>query len=134
MFSCEYGGKRKITCFEEHLRKAASIICYFDTINVNQPGFCTTYSFKTVSEQKYKHILKNHDSQKNQINIYIYIYMYYYEIPWFYRDLKSENLCFLNLYVVLAGRILALSLEVMLSHPKWGTKHLYNSKGFSIVL
>ena len=31
--------------------------------------------------------------------------MFYYEIPWFYQDFKSENLCFLYLYSVHAVRI-----------------------------
>ena len=60
--------------------------------------------------------------------------MFYYVIPWFYQDFKSENLCFLNLYSVHAARILDLSLEIMLSPPKWETKHFYNSKGFSFML
>ena len=59
--------------------------------------------------------------------------MLYHEIRWFYQDFKSENLCFLNLFSVHAERILDLSLEVMLSPPKWVTKHLYNSKGFSFM-
>ena len=46
---------------------------------------------------------------------------------------KSENLCFLNLYSVHAPRILGLSLEIRLSPPKSGTKHLFNSKGFSLM-
>ena len=41
--------------------------------------------------------------------------MFYYEIPWFYQDFKSENLCFLYLYSVHAVRILDLSL---LDHVK----------------
>ena len=53
-------------------------------------------------------------------------------IPWFYQDFKSENLCFLNLFSVHAARILGLSLE-MLSPLKWGTKHLYNSKEYSLI-
>ena len=44
--------------------------------------------------------------------------MFYYEMPWFYQDLKSENLCFLNLYSVHSAKILDLSLEVILSPPK----------------
>ena len=54
VFSCEYCGIFKITCFEEHLQTAASMIrCYFDTINLKQSGFCTTYSLKIlVSEGK----------------------------------------------------------------------------------
>ena len=59
-----------------------------------------------------------------------------YEISWFYHDFKNGNLCFSNLhcslYQVLAARILDLSLDVMLSSPKWGPKHLYNSKGLSL--
>ena len=43
--------------------------------------------------------------------------MFYYEIPWFYQDFKSKNLCFLNLCSVHATRILSLSLEVTLSPP-----------------
>ena len=57
--------------------------------------------------------------------------MFYYEIQWFYQDFKSENLCFLDLYSVHTARILDLLLEILLSPPKWGTKHLYNFKGFS---
>ena len=47
----------------------------------------------------------------------------------FYQDFKSENMCW-NLYTVYAGRTLDLSLEIILSPPKWGPKHLRNSKGF----
>ena len=46
--------------------------------------------------------------------------MFYYEIPRFYQDFKSENLCFLNLYSVHAARILDLPLQIMLSPPKCG--------------
>ena len=53
--------------------------------------------------------------------------MFYYEIPWFYRDFKKENLFFISEPV----RMLSLSLEVMLIPPKCGTKHLY--KGFSFM-
>ena len=53
--------------------------------------------------------------------------MFYYEIPWFYRDFKKENLFFKSEPV----RMLSLSLEVMLIPPKCGTKHLY--KGFSFM-
>ena len=60
--------------------------------------------------------------------------MFHYETPWFYQDFKSENLCFLNLYSFHAARILDLSLDVILSPPKRGTKHLYNSQGFSFKL
>ena len=55
VFPSEYCGIFKITCFEEHLQTAASISCYFDTINLKQSGFCRTYSFKVlVSERKYR--------------------------------------------------------------------------------
>ena len=57
--------------------------------------------------------------------------MFYYKIPWFYQYFKNENLYFLNSYSVHAARILDLSLEIMLSPPKRGMKHFYNSKGFS---
>ena len=41
---------------------AASIRCYFGTINQKQSSFCTTYSFKTVvSEPKGKNNLKKND-------------------------------------------------------------------------
>ena len=55
--------------------------------------------------------------------------MFFYKICWFYQDLKSENLFFLNLRSVCTARILGLSLQIMLSPPKGGTKDLYNSKG-----
>ena len=42
----------------------------------------------------------------------------YYEIPWFYQDFKSENLCFLNLYSVHTARMLDMSQQIMLSPPK----------------
>ena len=55
-----------ITCFEEHPRTAASIICYFDTINLKESGFWTTYSFKIfVSDPMHKNNLKHRESQKN---------------------------------------------------------------------
>ena len=59
--------------------------------------------------------------------------MFYYEITWFYQNFKRENLCFLNLYSVHTATILKLSLEIILSLPKCGTKHLYNSKVFSFM-
>ena len=90
-------------------------------INLKQSGFCRTYSFKIlVSEQKYKNNLKNFESQKKKkkkmfyhSHIYNTYVMFYYEIPWFYQDFKSENLCSVH-----AGRILDLSLEIMFSPPK----------------
>ena len=61
-------------------------------------------------------------------NVYV---MFYQEIPWFYQDFKFV---FLNMYSGHTVRILDLSLKVMLSPPKLGAKHLYNSKGFSFRL
>ena len=47
---------------------AASIRCYFDTINLEQSGFRTTFSFKIlVSERKYKNDLTNGESQKQNL-------------------------------------------------------------------
>ena len=90
----------KIMYFEVYLRTAAFIRCYFDKINLTQSEFCTTSSFKIlVSERKYKNNLKNRESHKNifySSHGYVYV-MFYYEIPLFYQDFKSENLCFLNL-------------------------------------
>ena len=118
MLSCEYCGIFKITCFEENLIMAASIRRYFDTINLMQSGFCTTYSFKIlISERKYKNKSQKLSISKRTFTIIIYI-MFYYKIPWFCQDFKSENLWFLNLYSVHAARILDLSLEIMLSPPK----------------
>ena len=65
MFSCQRCGIFKIKCLEEHLRTAAYIRRYFDTINLKQSGFGTTYSFKIlVSERKYENNLKNGEFQK----------------------------------------------------------------------
>ena len=120
MFSNGYCRIFKITCFdfEEHLWPSASIRCYLDTINLKQSGFCTTYSFKILvselgdiifpcSERKCINNLKNLEFLKQKIIIQILdVYMmFYYEIPWFYQDFKSENLCFLNPYWVDAARI-----------------------------
>ena len=56
-------------------------------------------------------------------NSYTYVYgIFDYEIPWFYQDFKSENLCFLNLNSVHAEGILDLSPDIILSCPK-GTIH-----------
>ena len=79
---------------------AASIRCYFDTINLEQSGFCTTFSFKIlVSERKYKNNLINCESQKQNLlqfsyilyNIYV---MFYYKIFWFCQDLKVKICAF----------------------------------------
>ena len=74
VFSCEYCGIFKINCFEEHLRTAVSIRCYFDRISLKQSGFFTTYSFKIlVSEQSYKNNVKNCESKKKIFTILMYI-------------------------------------------------------------
>ena len=77
VFSCEYCGIFKITYFEEHLRRAAFIRCYFDTINQKKSGFCTANSFRIlVSEQKYKKkIWKIVNLKKFFYNSHIYIFM-----------------------------------------------------------
>ena len=69
VLSCEFCGifNRifKITCCEEHLRTAASIRCFFDTIYLRQSSFCTTYSYKIlISERKCENNLKNCESKK----------------------------------------------------------------------
>ena len=106
MFSGEYSTTFRITCFEEHLRKAASTRCYSDTINLTQSSSCATYSFKIlVSERKYINNLKNCESRKKKqqqqqqqqfsytvYNIYVIIYN---GTPWFYQDFKSGNPRFL---------------------------------------
>ena len=59
LFSCECKEIFKNICFEEHMRTASSIRCYFDTINLKQSGFCATCSIKVlVSEWIYKNNLK----------------------------------------------------------------------------
>ena len=50
------------------------------------------------------------------------------------KILNVKICVFLNLYSVHAARMLDLSLEIILSLPTWGTKQLYNSKGFSFIL
>ena len=126
VFSFEYCQIFNITCFEEHLQKAASIKCYFGTINLKQCGFCTTYYIKIlVSERKYKNNLKNREPQKKNFFSYIDIYIYnalQWNLVVFPRFWKWKSVFFLYLY-----SILNLSLEIMLSPSKWGTKHLYNS-------
>ena len=66
---------------------------------------------------------KNREPEKKKkknynFHRYDFYVMFYYEIPWFYQDFKSENLCSSNLYSVHAARILNLSLEVILNPPK----------------
>ena len=92
-FSYEYCRMFKITRSEEHLRTAASIRCYFDTMNLQRSGFCTTHSFNIlVSEGKIKVISKIVNLKKRK-KILIHE-LFYYKIPWFYQDCKSENPCF----------------------------------------
>ena len=59
--------------------------------------------------------------------------MFYYEIWWFCQGLKSENLCFLNLFSVLGVRMLDLSLEIRLNPSKERRKDLHNSESFSFI-
>ena len=81
MFSCKYCGIFKITCFEEHLRTAASIRCSFDTINLKQCGFCTTYFLKILFvERKYKNNLKTRESQKKKKRKITVSYIHIYNI------------------------------------------------------
>ena len=60
------------------IRTAASIKCYFDTINLKQSYFCTTYSFKIlVSERNIKIISKIVNlKKKKEITILIYCIRY----------------------------------------------------------
>ena len=39
--------------------------------------------------------------------------MFYFEIPWLCKNFKGENLCFLNLHLLHAVRIMGLSLEMI---------------------
>ena len=52
MFSYEYCGIFKTIRFEEHMRAAASIRCYFDKINLKQSGFCITYCYKILVSER----------------------------------------------------------------------------------
>ena len=118
MFSCEYCRILKITCFEKHLRTAASVRCYFDKIILKQSGF---WFFK-------KFLFQNEN-----IEIISKIVNFNMKSRGFSKILKVK-ICFLNLFSIHTARILDLSLEIMLSPPKWGTKHLYNPYGFSVML
>ena len=98
VFSSEYFEFFKNTYFQKYLRTATSVrspilknICEHLLLS-NVILTRTTYSFKIlVSNRKYENNLKNRESQKN---IYFTILMFYYQIPWFYQDFKSQNLCF----------------------------------------
>ena len=108
---CKYCGIFLINCLEEHLRPAASIRSYFDTINLKQTGFFTTYypiilkflfGSKNIKINSEIVNLKTKKQKKNNVDVYVcvcYVCML----------CKSENLCFLNLYSVHAERILGLS-------------------------
>ena len=61
----------KTTCFEEHLQTAASISCYFDTINLKQSGFCTTYFLKFFFQNENIKIIPKIVNLKKEILIYI---------------------------------------------------------------
>ena len=83
------------------LRTPASIRCYFNTINLKQSGFYTTYFLKFLFHNENIKIISKIVNRKNKTkkiynsfltyNVYV---MFYYKIPWFYQDFKSENLCF----------------------------------------
>ena len=63
------------------IRTAASIKCYFDTINLKQSYFCTTYSFKIlVSERNIKIISKKKKLQSSYTVYDIYV-VFYHEMP-----------------------------------------------------
>ena len=51
-------------------------------------------------------------------------YISFLRNAWFYQDFKNEITCFLNLLAVHPAKILDLSLEIMLSPLKSGTKQL----------
>ena len=55
----------KITCFEKHLRTAACIRCYFDTISLKQSGFAQPPILLKFLFQK-ENNLKNRESQKKK--------------------------------------------------------------------
>ena len=86
--SCEYCGISKVICFEEHLRMAASIRCYFDMINLKQSGFCTAYFWKFLQNKNIKTISKTMNLKKKKkkkkkicdshMHVYVYV-MFYYE-------------------------------------------------------
>ena len=135
MFSGEYCWIFKITFFEEYLQTAA-LRCYFDTIShkaICNLALAQPILLKFLFQNENKNNFKNHEPQINS-HIYNVYARFCYKILWFYQDFKSENMCFLNLYSVHAARILDLSPELMLSPPKWETKHISNSKGFSFML
>ena len=141
MFSFEYCRIFNINCFEKHLQTAGSIKYYFNMINLKQCGFCTTYYIKIlVSERKYKNNLKNRESKKKIFFFHTYICLCnaLQEILWFFKDFEWKSVFFLYLYSIL-NLILSVfntetqNTELILSPPKWGTKHLYNSKDFSFM-
>ena len=56
MFSCDYCRIFKITWYDEHLPTVASIRCYFDTNNLKQSGFCTTFPLKFLFQNENSYI------------------------------------------------------------------------------
>ena len=80
---CEYCGIFQI-CFEEHLRPANFMRCYFDRISLRQCGFCTICYFKIlVWKRKCKNNLKivNLKKRKKRIanshiyNVFVMLYV-----------------------------------------------------------
>ena len=59
MFSCEYCGTFKITCFEEYLRTTASMGCYLNLINLEQSDFGATYLIKSLFQNENTEIISN---------------------------------------------------------------------------
>ena len=69
----------KITCFEKHLRTAACIRCYFDTISLKQSGFAQPPILLKFLFQK-ENNLKNRESQKKKKkqDSHTYVYVMFY--------------------------------------------------------
>ena len=98
MFSCEYCGIFKFSCFKEHMRTAASIRCYFDTIHLKSNlAFPKPALLKSLFQNENIKIISKIVNLKKkkilQISCYVYV-MFYYEIPCLYQDFKGENLFF----------------------------------------
>ena len=60
-----YGCGSTVSRLQSHYEGTVNFLpCYFDTINLKQPGFRTIYSFKIfVSKRKCKNNLRNCESQ-----------------------------------------------------------------------
>ena len=98
-------------CFEEHLRTAASISFYFETINVKQSSFCTTYYFKILFQNKNMKLSKIVNPPKKILAIFIYMYIYIY-IYIYNKNIKIKKLFADNQF----HNILRL-LDVLLNFP-----------------